>query len=204
METNEIKQKISRFRAYIKTLLGLFYGLAIGHGIYHVAPKLLKTSLKHWWMILLLSITSFVIAISDWFYLHLTIDKNPYKDIWRLILDILFPTLIFFLFLSTYDIITYLIFYSIYFLFTYIYSRRIFKEGGKLPKMLSLFLYVVLFLIVIFIVIFIIQPLLLPVVIYSKMLTYAKLITCLGLLYGVIVFYNVSQELILINKLDKS
>ena len=200
METNEIKQKISRFRAYIKTLLGLFYGLAIGHGIYHVSKMLLCHEKNNWLTILLLSITSFVIAISDWFYLHLTIDKNPYKNIWRLILDILFPTLIFFLFLSTCDIITYLIFYSIYFLLTFIYSWRIIIEKGKPPSMLFPFLYDALILIGVFI----IQSYWYAIVIYSEILTYTILITYLGLLYGVIVFYNVSQELILINKLDKS
>lgn len=143
MTTPAQNQSQTPFRFRIGTLIEIFYGLAIASGIEHAASTLFRGPVPvDWVSFLLLSIAAFDVAIGDWMIYHLIIVKHEYKNVFRLILDIFFPTLIFALFQSATRINLYLFLYLIYFGLVICYVLLLKKEKWRPKKWLSIFLWI--------------------------------------------------------------
>jgi hypothetical protein len=87
-----------RIQGHIALLIELFYGLAITEGLAKALPDLLLE-----FSLLKFSFTAaaLFIGLGDWLAYHLIIAPTPYRKLLRLVLDMLFPILIFFIFAAT-------------------------------------------------------------------------------------------------------
>jgi hypothetical protein len=79
-------------------LLEIFYGLAIASGLEQVAPRIfgydgMQVRTPEWWYLLAASCLALAIAVGDWVAFNL--QSHDYTRPLRLLLDVLFPAIIF-------------------------------------------------------------------------------------------------------------
>jgi hypothetical protein len=121
-----------KFNNHIGTLMSILYGLAIATGAEHIILRTEGTESANFppgmtkGYMILLAAGAVLTAFADWAIYHCMILKAPYRNIWRFLLDIIFPILIFILIICSCDPIIFSICLAIYFTLSklYIYSIR--------------------------------------------------------------------------------
>jgi hypothetical protein len=127
-------------------LIDLFYGLALATGLEHTIPKLLSPpKLDEPHVLLALVILALIMGVSDWVIYHLLVTEVKYHGISRLLLDIIFPILIFVLFMLSNELLYFLICFAGYCALTLLYSLRYHKEGYEMPTRIWLPMLIYMF-----------------------------------------------------------
>ncbi len=116
-------------------LIDLFYGLALATGLEYTIPKIGRFDSNKLPVLLPLVVLSFVIGLSDWVIYHLIVVDRLYRDALRLVLDIVFPVIVFILFVYSNDLSTFLEWFTTYCVLTLLYCLFFEREyPGELPK----------------------------------------------------------------------
>jgi hypothetical protein len=115
-------------------LLNLFYGLVITAGFGNTLRQLVETPSICTTSCLTLFISTFIIAIGDWVIYHFVSAPFIYQSIFRLMLDLIFPILLFImaLFVKSQKVLLLLVFG--YFLLSAIYTKISKNEIKNIPK----------------------------------------------------------------------
>ncbi len=134
------KMKRKDYQQNIRALIILFYGLAIATGLEYSIPKILPESgdYKNFTQLFPFVFLSLAIALSDWVMYFTLAAQNKYKNIARVVLDILFPIFIYFLFVLISNVELYIIFFTLYFFLSIIYLLllKADKETANPPKII--------------------------------------------------------------------
>lgn len=119
------------FTTRLSTLFEIFYGLAIASGIQQVAPQIVQKPLNsiEQWELLWCFVIAISIAVGDWITYY--INEYEYRYPIRIVIDILFTILIFFLFPAANLPHTFLLILVLYFGLSAFYPYFLGLDSGK-------------------------------------------------------------------------
>lgn len=132
---------MQKIEVHIALLIELFYGLAITEGLAKAIPDLLDG--VHPWRIIF-TVVALFIGLGDWLAYHLIIASTPYRGLFRLMLDMFFPILIFAMFAAAGHPVLDTVAVAVYFIFGLIYFFALRRERPQRPLSWGFF-FVLLF-----------------------------------------------------------
>lgn len=83
--------------ARLPLLIELFYGFAIANGLSDAFKSTIEKEILFQWLFLILA---FLLGLGDWLGYHMHVSHIPYRSICRLLLDLIFPALVYCLLLA--------------------------------------------------------------------------------------------------------
>jgi hypothetical protein len=124
-----------KFREHINSLLRIYYGLAIATGTAYAVREIINNWPRNIGY-LPFAATALLIGIADWMICHLSLIKHEYKSYKRLLLDLVFPLIIFIMFQLVGHPKPFLIFLLVYYILSLVYMTLLLKEGWAPPEYL--------------------------------------------------------------------